>query len=160
MDLRSYHSRDLDRLLELTIATFGPFYEQSFRSIVGEAVFLNTHGGWREDYRDQVSNLHAPAEDRYVVVAEDAGAIAGYVAWNHDPAKRRGEIDIAAVASTHRRSGLGRTLCEHVFADLKARGADVVEIGTGGDEFHAPARALYESLGCTPFPAVRYYKEI
>lgn len=160
MDLRPYQPRDLDRLIELTIETFGPFYEQSFRSIVGELVFSNTHGNWREDYHQQVSNLHGPDRGQYVVVAEDAGAIAGYVAWNLNPVRRRGEIDILAVASTHRRLGLGKTLCEHAFADLKGRGVEVVEIGTGGDGFHAAARALYESLGCTPFPAVRYYKEI
>jgi len=160
MDLRTYHSRDFDRLLDLTIATFGPFYEQSFRSIVGNAIFLNTHGNWREDYREHLSTLHAPAQGRYVLVAAEADLIAGYVAWTFNPAKRRGEIDILAIDSRHRRSGLGQTLCEHVFADLKTRGAEVVEIGTGGDRFHAPARALYESLGCTPFPATRYYKEI
>jgi ribosomal protein S18 acetylase RimI-like enzyme len=160
MDLRPCHPRDLDRLIELTIETFGPFYEQSFRSIVGEIVFINKHGNWREDYHEQVSNLYDPDLGRYVVVAEDAGAIVGYVAWNLNPARRHGEIDILAVASSHRRHGLGKTLCEHAFADMKDRGVEVVEIGTGGDGFHAPARALYESLGCTLFPAARYYKEI
>ena len=31
-------------------------------------------------------------------------------------------------------------------------------LGTGGDEFHAPARAFYDSLGMTPLPVVVYYK--
>jgi hypothetical protein len=35
-----------------------------------------------------------------------------------------------------------------------------VSIGTGGDDFHAPARALYEELGFTPFPNVNYTKAI
>ncbi|MFC0626252.1 GNAT family N-acetyltransferase [Kribbella deserti] len=160
MDLRAYQPRDLEQLIELTIDTFGPFYEQSFRDVVGEAVFNNTHGSWRADYREQVASLYAPDLGRYVVVAEDDGVVVGYVAWNLNPVARRGEIDILAVASSHRRHGLGKILCGHAFADLKDRGVEVVEIGTGGDGFHAPARALYESLGCTAFPAVRYYKEI
>jgi hypothetical protein len=39
-------------------------------------------------------------------------------------------------------------------------GEVVVSIGTGGDDFHAPARALYESLGFTPFPTVNYTRAL
>lgn len=35
-----------------------------------------------------------------------------------------------------------------------------MSIGTGGDAFHAPARALYEALGFTPFPLVSYTKAV
>ncbi|MFJ6853057.1 hypothetical protein ACIQM3_21460 [Streptomyces sp. NPDC091271] len=38
------------------------------------------------------------------------------------------------------------------FGEMRKLGAEVVEIGTGGDPFHAPARALYESLGCVHIP--------
>ncbi|MDX3132208.1 hypothetical protein PV367_20965, partial [Streptomyces europaeiscabiei] len=51
-------------------------------------------------------------------------------------------------------------LCEHAFADLRGRGTRLVEIGTGGDAFHAPARALYESLGRVPFPAAHHYRQL
>jgi hypothetical protein len=43
---------------------------------------------------------------------------------------------------------------------MRDAGVEVASIGTGGDDFHAPARALYESLGFTPFPAVNYTKAI
>jgi hypothetical protein len=36
----------------------------------------------------------------------------------------------------------------------------MVTIGTGGDDFHAPARALYESLGFTAFPNIIYTKAV
>jgi hypothetical protein len=35
---------------------------------------------------------------------------------------------------------------------------DIAAVGTGGDEGHGAARALYESLGYTPLPGVRYLK--
>ena len=41
---------DLPALLDLTLATFGPFLEHYYRPAVGEQVFLNMHGDWREDY--------------------------------------------------------------------------------------------------------------
>ena len=38
MRIRSFLQHDLARLTELTIETFGPFYEGSFRPLVGEVV--------------------------------------------------------------------------------------------------------------------------
>ncbi|UOZ04319.1 hypothetical protein [Amycolatopsis sp. WQ 127309] len=59
-----------------------------------------------------------------------------------------------------RRSGQASTrLCEHAFAGLRQLGPKVVEIWTGGDPFHAPARALYESLDCVALPLMVYFRE-
>jgi len=51
-------------------------------------------------------------------------------------------------------------LYECAFGEMRALGAEVVEIGTGADPFHAPARALYERLGCTQLPIAVYYKQL
>lgn len=50
MHLRTYRDDDFDRLLALTIDVFGPFYEETFRGIVGDTMFVHQHGSWREDY--------------------------------------------------------------------------------------------------------------
>jgi ribosomal protein S18 acetylase RimI-like enzyme len=160
MLIRSFVQHDLARLTELTIDTFRPFYEDSFRPLVGEVVFANQHGNWRDDYRKQVAELHDPSQHKYVDVAETNDDIAGYVAWNVDPARRNGTITILAVAAQHRRHHVGTALCEHAFDAMRSRGAEVVEIGTGGDPFHAPARALYERLGCTQLPVAVYYRHL
>jgi len=160
MRIRSFIPHDLARLTDLTIETFGPFYEHSFRPLVGERVFANQHGTWRADYVEQVAGLHDPDRHRYVAVAEIDGAVAGYVAWNVAPTRRNAEVTILAVAAGHRRYGTGSALCAHAFDAMRDLGADVVTIGTGGDEFHAPARALYETLGCTALPTAVYYREL
>ncbi|MFJ9088495.1 hypothetical protein ACIRL3_39410 [Streptomyces sp. NPDC102384] len=54
----------------------------------------------------------------------------------------------------------GTALCEHAFEQMRLRGAEIVEIGTGGDPFHAPARALYEQLGCTQNPVAVYFRQL
>jgi ribosomal protein S18 acetylase RimI-like enzyme len=160
MLIRSFVPADLPRLIDLTIETFGPFYENSFRPLVGDVVFANQHGDWRGDYRTQVPELHDPAAHRYVAVAEIGAAIVGYVAWTVDPARRNASLTHLAVDADHRRRDAGRTLCEHAFAQMRALGAEMVEIGTGGDPFHAPARALYERLGCVQLPVAVYYREL
>jgi ribosomal protein S18 acetylase RimI-like enzyme len=160
MRIRSFVQHDLARLIELTIETFRPFYEDSFGPLVGEVVFANQHGNWRDDYRKQVAELHDPGQHKYVAVAETDGAIAGYVAWSVDPARRNATITHLAVSVEHRRHHAGTALCEHAFGEMRTLGAEVVEIGTGADQFHAPARALYERLGCTLLPVAVYYRQL
>ncbi|MFG2077123.1 GNAT family N-acetyltransferase [Nonomuraea maritima] len=160
MRIRPFVRHDLARLTELTIETFRPFYEDHFHPLVGDVVFANQHGDWRGDYRRQVARLHDPAQHKYVAVAEAGDAVTGYVAWSVDVARRNGTVTHLAVATGHRRSGTGTALCEHAFSDMRALGAEVVEIGTGGDPFHAPARSLYEKLGCTPLPITVYYRRL
>ncbi|RII14632.1 Mycothiol acetyltransferase [Streptomyces sp. YIM 130001] len=160
MHIRRYAHDDLARLTELTIDTFRPFYEDTFKTLLGEAIFANQHGSWRDDYREQVAGLHDPEQHRHVAVAETGGMIAGYVAWSVDPARENGTVTILAVDAAHRRARAGTALCRHAFDEMRRAGARVAEIGTGGDAFHAPARALYEQLGCTPLPVTVYYREL
>lgn len=160
MAIRPYVEHDLPGLIDLTIGTFGEFYEGHFRPLVGETVFAHQHGAWREDYQVQVPTLHNPSAHKYVAVAEHANELLGYVAWNIDPARHHGEVEILAVDHRHRRTGTGAELCRHAFSDMKHRGVEVVVIGTGGDAFHAPARALYTSLGFTEVPVAVFFKQL
>ncbi|GAA3858951.1 hypothetical protein GCM10022243_25830 [Saccharothrix violaceirubra] len=160
MIIRTSRTEDLPEVLALTITVFGPFYEDSYRPRVGDRVFLDRHGDWRADYARHVAAVHDPGQGRHAAVAHLDDRIAGYVAWVVHEADRHGEIDILAVSPDHRRRGVGRALLDHAQAHLKSAGVTVVSIGTGGDAFHAPARALYESLGHTPFPTVNYTKVV
>ncbi|WP_405961120.1 GNAT family N-acetyltransferase [Streptomyces sp. NBC_00024] len=161
MLIRACVQDDLARLTQLTIDTFRPFFEDSLGTPLDGLVRAILHADWRDDYRQQLPTLHDPARHRYVAVAEtESGVIVGYVAWQADLTRRHGEITLLAVDKDHRGDRTGTALCEHAFADLRGRGTRLVEIGTGGDAFHAPARALYESLGCVPFPAVHYYRQL
>ncbi|MDX2549814.1 GNAT family N-acetyltransferase [Streptomyces stelliscabiei] len=160
MLVRALGQDDVARPAELTIDTFRPFFEDSVGSLLDGLVLAALHADWRDDYRALVPTLHDPAQDKYVAVAEADGVIAGYVAWRAGPTRRHGEITLLAVDAEHRGDRVGTALCEHAFADLRGRGTKLVEIGTGGDAFHAPARALYESLGCVLFPTAHYYRRL
>ena len=160
MDIRPADPADLPGLLDLTIAVFGPFYENSFRPTVGDAVFANRHEDWKGDYRRHLAGLHTPGDGRFAAVALVDAEVVGYVGWVVRQAEEHGEIDILAVGPRHRGRGIGRALAEHAVADMGDAGVAVVSVGTGGDGFHAPARALYERLGFTPFPTVSYTKAL
>ena len=156
MHIRSYATSDLEQVLDLTIATFGPFYENYVRPLLGEQVFCHQHGQWKQDYREMVPTLHDPAQGRHLALAHLDGALAGYVAWKVEADRRHGALEILAVAAACRRQHVARDLCEHAFQAMRSAGVEVVEVGTGGDAFHTPARGLYESLGFTKIPIAGY----
>jgi hypothetical protein len=43
---------------------------------------------------------------------------------------------------------------------MRRTGVQVVSLGTGGEWFHEPARAFYESKGMIPVPNVSYFQEL
>lgn len=159
MRIREYQASDLSDLIDLTIESFRPLFERDLPVLIGPVVFTHDHGDWQNDYRQEVPTLHDPEQSRYVIVAEEAGRILGYVGWGVRPSGA-GRLEMVAVHPTAQRRGVGIALCRHALEELRERGVAVVHIGTGGDEFHAPARRLYESLGFTGWPVVDYSKAL
>lgn len=84
-----------------------------------------------------------------------------HVAWCPDTSRpAHGEIDIIVVDTAHRGAGIGTALMEHAMSQMRADGMGFVELGTGGDDFHAPARQLYESLGFYAIPTAAYLRSL
>ena len=159
MHIRTFQPADLPALIDLAIEVFGPFYEQSFHAMVPPDIYEHQHGRWADDYRDSVPKLHDPDHGKQVAVAEsDDGQLAAFIGWHIDEGRRHGQIDPLAVRQHARRNGVGRALCEHAISVMREHDVEVVSLGTGGDWFHAPARALYESLGFHPVPVVYYLR--
>lgn len=159
MHLRECHQSDLSTLIDLTIETFRPLFEQDLPGLMSPAVFDHDHGEWQADYRKEVPSLHDPGHDRFITLAEEDEQILGYVGWNVTNGDS-GRLGMVAVHPEARRRGVATALCRDVLERLRARGVTVVHIGTGGDPFHAPARELYESLGFTGVPVVDYTKAL
>jgi ribosomal protein S18 acetylase RimI-like enzyme len=158
--IRPFSTQDEQTILDLTLTTFEPFYEGSFRPLMGEAIFAVQHADWREEYARTIPTLNDPSNGKYLDVGEAEGSVAGFVGWQVDAAREHGEISILAVDPGYRRTQVGQQLCEHAMTRMKKLGAKIVEISTGGDSFHAPARRLYERLGCTQIPVAVYFKEL
>lgn len=158
MRIRDCTPADVPALVDLTIEVFRPLFTGSLMELRPE-VTRHDHGRWEDDYRHEVPALLDPAQDRFVTLAEAEGRVLGFVGWNVTGGTS-GRLDMVAVRPTARRTGVARTLCTAVIDRLAARGVEVVHIGTGGDEFHAPARALYESLSFTALPTVDYARAL
>lgn len=124
-----------------------------------DEVTAHDHGHWEDDYRHEVSSLLAPDEGRFITLVEEDGQPLGYVGWN-TTGTSSGGLEMVAVHPDARRRGVARALCSAALTRLEELGVTVVHIGTGGDEFHAPARALYKSLGFIPYPTADYARTL
>jgi len=158
MHIRDCTPLDLPALTALTIETFRPLLAGSLVHLRPE-VTAHDHGHWEDDYRHEVPSLLAPDEGRFITLAEEDGDPLGYVGWN-TTGESSGRLEMVAVHPNARRRGVARALCLAALTSLEELGVTVVHIGTGGDEFHAPARALYESLGFIPYPTVDYARTL
>ena len=149
VEIRPYEESDLDAIVEFSLRAWQPVFE-SLRQVLGDAIFVRLH---------QPEWTAVQSDERNVFVAVADGLPVGFaaVALNafHE---RMGVVDIIAVDPRYQRRGIARQLMERSTEHTRAQGMDIAAVGTGGDPGHGPARALYEALGYTALPGVRYLR--
>jgi ribosomal protein S18 acetylase RimI-like enzyme len=158
--IRPFAAGDLPAMQQVRQAAFAPIF-RSFRQIVGEAIFPVAFAEADAEQAQLLDNLCRDGSGHAVRVATLGGAVVGFVSFRIDAQKRTGEIGLNAVHPDHAGRGIGTALYEHAIARMKAGGAAVVEVSTGGDPSHAPARRAYAKAGFGPMiPSVTLYKRL
>lgn len=150
--IRPYDPADLPGVLALLDATFAGYFEASLPAHIGPEAAARLHPDWRGDYARDIPGMADPGHGRFAAVHVERRSLTGYLSWTFDAERRQGELVLLAVHPDARREGVARRLCEHALAHLTRLGVDVVTIGTGGEDFHRPARELYETLGFRMLP--------
>lgn len=158
VDIRPYDATDLEAIVDLSIRAWEPVFE-SMRRVLGDAIFARLHRpDWIAVQADAVRST-CESDERHVFVAVVDGRPVGFaaVALNafHEG---MGVVDMVAVDPDYQMRGIATLLMERSVEHMRAQGMDIAAVGTGGDEGHSPARALYESLGYTALPGIRYLK--
>jgi GNAT superfamily N-acetyltransferase len=159
VEIRPYESSDLEAIVEFSLRAWEPIYD-SFRRVLGDPIFFRLHPDWRVVQADAVrSSCTSEERDVFVAVVDRRPVGFSAVALNafHE---RMGVIDIIAVDPDHQRRGIATRLIDRSIDHMRKSGMDIVAVGTGGDDGHAPARAAYEAYGFTALPGVRYLKLI
>ena len=158
--IRPFGSGDLSRLQEVRQAAFAPVFA-SFRRIVGAAIYEHALGKADQEQAKHLEELCSEESSSVVLVAERYGEIVGFVTYIVHAETRFGEIGLNAVHPDHAGGGVGAHLYGVVLDQMKAGGVKAVEVGTGGDPSHAPARRAYEKAGFTVgIPSITLYREL
>ena len=157
--LRPARPGDADRIVELSLAAWAPVFD-SFREILGDALYRRIHPDWRRDQATSVRDAIGSHDTWVAVDGEPDGTVVGFVNVTFDEGERTGEIYMIAVDPAAQRRGIATALTGLALDEMRRRGIDVAVVATGGDPGHAPARALYEKFGFDPLQLVRYYRRL
>lgn len=157
-EIRPFMPDDLPALQAVREAAFAPVF-RSFRAALGEDIAALALAGAEAGQARLLESLCRPGSGAHLLVVTLDGAVAGFVAFTVDPARRTGEIGLNAVHPAHAGRGLGSRMYREALARMKALGAAVASVGTGGDPSHAPARRAYAKAGFGPgLPSVTLYR--
>jgi ribosomal protein S18 acetylase RimI-like enzyme len=145
-------------MIELSLLAWQPVFD-SFRTIMGERIFLGIYNDWRITQAGAVEEtVTDPKHTTWVSTDQDA--VTGFVVYEVRQSSGIGEVHMLAVHPDYQNLGIGTELNRFALDRLRDAGMTLAEVGTGGDPGHAPARRSYEKAGYTAVPLVRYYKAL
>lgn len=154
--IRTLDPDDLDAVIDLSLLAWEPVFI-SFETILGATIFDRLYRpDWRSAQAASVRQNCLSADAESFVLTTD-GVVVGFLVLMQDRDESLGAIEMIAVHPKHQRRGHGRALMEFAIKRLRDQGLTLINVGTGGDPGHAPARALYEAVGFTGVPLVNYY---
>jgi ribosomal protein S18 acetylase RimI-like enzyme len=158
VDIRPVDDAEVDRLVDIAVRAWEPVHA-SMASVLGEPLNRRVYPDWAAT---QAADVREACANRggQVFVAADDNVLCGFVSVVIDVARQLGEIDMIAVDPDAQRQGIARELTEHALTVMRDAGCTIVHVATGGDAGHAAARGLYEAMGFTGLPLVRYYREL
>jgi GNAT superfamily N-acetyltransferase len=156
--IRPQLDADIAAVVAFSLRAWQPVFESMAR-VLGPRLNRLVCPDWTEGQARAVEEV-CRDEKMTVWVAEVDARPVGFVAvaFRDDP--NSAEIEMIAVDPDQQNRGIGSALLAHAFDWISAAGVQLVQLGTGGDPGHAPARHTYEKAGFTPLPLVRYYKEL
>ena len=154
--IREARETDLEALQDLVELAFVPVFE-SFLNIMGKPIFDALYPDWRALQRKLVVDFYHDDGAEVQIVEFDKRPV-GLVVLRANQETKHGEVEFLAVHPDAQNMGIGTLLNEYALGRLKHLGMVLVEVGTGGDISHAPARRSYEKMGYTAVPLVRYFK--
>lgn len=158
--VRRFESADRDAIQTIRQRAFRPVFE-SFRQLLGNEIF---HAQYDDADASQASYLDSicrseSGKEVYVLLA--SGLVIGFIGLSAELDRKKGEIDLNAVAPEYQGRGGGQLMYAFALRRLKALGVSVVRVSTGNDASHMAAREAYQRVGFeAAIPSVTLYQLI
>jgi len=162
LQIRQFQPDDLFAIQTIRKRAFQPIFEESFLNIVGEKIFELQYSDWDEKQAEYLDSICRPDSGREVyVLLRDEDTIVGFIGLSMDRENAKGEIDLNAIDPDHQGKGAGQFMYDFALSRMRDEGIKLVQVSTGGDQSHAPARKAYEKAGFkVSIPSVTMFKMI
>lgn len=146
-EIRPFHKVDLPQMHDVRDAAFAPIY-QSFRSILGDAELARIiYGNGEDEQGAHLDKICLPDSGHHVLVATNEEKVIGFCGGSINTKSRIGTLGLNAVHPSFADCGVGTSLYEHMLRWMREQGMSAVQVSTGDDPSHAPARRAYEKVG-------------
>jgi len=157
--VRDLEPADVAAAVAIAVAAWEPIFA-SFRRILGEELYAAIRPDPAAAKAAQVRAACEADSSAHACVAELDGRVVGFATYYAKPSGV-GEIGNNAVRPDCRGRGIAPRMYAYVQERLKALGMRFVEVATGGEASHAPARRAYEKAGFDiQLPKVTYYRKL
>ncbi|MCD4753572.1 MAG: GNAT family N-acetyltransferase [Anaerolineaceae bacterium] len=159
-EMRLCTKADVEAIVALGLLAWEPVFE-SFENIMGPTVFPIIYPDWKKTQREEMEKVCKEADKFDTYVTEVAGKVVGFMTLKLDQEIKKGEIYFLAVHPDAQNEGIGTALNHFAVQKMKEASMKFIEVGTGGDPSHAPARRSYEKAGFKrALPVVKYYMDL
>lgn len=139
----------------IALTAWTPIYA-SYKTLLGDALFAGVMPDWEIAL---ANNVQALLESGHGYVLLVHGEIAGFIGWR--VSGHNGRIGFNAVAPKFRGHGFAGRMHAYVMAEMKKEGFDYVQVHTGLDDAHAPARSAYLKSGFEKgLPCMTFYRTL
>ena len=156
--VRGYVTGDWAAVLDICIAAFTQIHE-GFERALGRELFQLVYPDWKASNEAYLRSLCESNECERMLVAEFQGSVVGFIHYEFDQVRASGTLGLNAVHPRWQRRGIASSMYQRVFRILREKGSRFVQVGTGGDPAHVPARAAYEKCGFSPIPRRSLFQE-
>lgn len=160
MNIRMAAAEDVERIRQISCLCWAPIYDHR-KGLIERDIFESIYDDGSPRKAEEIYNKCRNKLDCCAVACID-GQVVGFITWSlNTPALYNAELCENAVHPDFARQGIGKSLCNWLFDLLKSEGMKYVNVFTGLDAAHKPARILYESVGFSnKVPYVKYYRTL
>ena len=150
---RAIKDEDFEQITEIIgrIWNIGVDYER-------EQMFGKVNGKSWDEWKvpEQIKFLKTH-RDTAVVQVDDSDKVIGFASWIIHRSRNIGEVTANGIHPGYTGKGLGSRQLQYVLERLRESGVDLIEVSTGLNDGHIPARKMYEKAGFKPlFSTVHY----
>ncbi|WP_049566503.1 GNAT family N-acetyltransferase [Nocardiopsis sp. SBT366] len=157
ISIRPYDPGDRETVVDIALRAWEPAHRALERTL-GTRLHRQVVGDWRRAHaRDVREDLDSEEALAWVAVNDH---VSGFVTVRFDREGGTGLVHLLGVDPDQQGRGTGTALTEFAVDRIREEGMAVAVIRTGGDEAHAPARAVYEKAGFVASPVVHYYRSL
>lgn len=155
--IRPFAESDVAQIVGLSLHAWESVFE-SFERVLGPRIFSILYPDWRKSQAEGVEGACRATDKYHTLAAELDGRVVGFIAY--ELKGETGEVVLLAVHPEFQKRGIAMQLNRAALDEMKAAGMKVAVVETGGEDGHAPARRVYEKVGYTGLPLVRYFKDL